>query len=87
MDGLNTQEIQSKLSQAGGRVQELLKQYPRENSKLIDELYLTCYSRYPTSDERAASVAYLVRNAQNRQQAVEDIVWSMMNTVEYLFNH
>jgi hypothetical protein len=88
---LNSPEIQAKLSHAGGRVHGLVSRFPREdpedNSKLIDELYLTCYSRYPTSDERAASLAYLAQHKQSRQQAVEDIAWSMMNTVEFLFNH
>jgi hypothetical protein len=95
---LNSPSIEAKLSHAGGRVAELVRHYPKENqqgpkenqqgnSKLIDELYLTFYSRFPTDQEHSATLSYLEQNSNSRQQAAEDIAWSMMNTVEFLFNH
>ena len=95
---LNSPDIEAKLSHAAGRVTGLVRRYPKENqqgpkqnqrgnSQLIDELYLTFYSRFPTESERLATLSYLKQNDNSRQQAAEDIAWSMMNTVEFLFNH
>lgn len=88
---LNSPQIQSKLSHAAGRARELVRRFPsadqESNAALIEELYLTFYSRYPTEDERAATLAYLAENGQHRQRAAEDVAWSLMNTVEFLFNH
>ena len=56
------------------------------DGQLIEELYLTFYSRFPDAEERTATASYFKENA-NRRQAAEDIAWSMMNTVEFLFNH
>jgi hypothetical protein len=32
-------------------------------------------------------VAYLHSNATQRRQAAEDLAWSLMNTLEFVFNH
>lgn len=83
---LNSPEIQGKLSHAGGRIRNLVVSL-KSNTKLVDELYLTFYSRLPLESERNATVQYLDSHASQRQRAAEDIAWSMMNTVEFLFNH
>ena len=82
---LNSPEIQDKLSHSGGRIARLLSSIPN-NELLTDELYLTCFSRYPTAEEKQVAVAYLAEN-NNRSQAAEDLVWSMLNSLEFLFNH
>jgi len=88
---LNSPEIQGKLSHVGGRIAQLCRQQA-DDGKLVEELYLIFYSRYPTEAERRTGVNYLsakelaVRQS-TRQQGAEDIAWSMMNTVEFLFNH
>lgn len=84
---LNSPRIHGKLSHAGGRIAKLVGKHPRDDARLIDDLYLTFYSRYPSESERTAMAAYLKRNTQRRMRAAEDIAWSMMNTVEFLFNH
>jgi hypothetical protein len=58
-----------------------------DDAALIDELYLTAYSRYPTDSERASVADYLKSLSNSRRRAVEDILWSLMNTPEFLFNH
>ena len=82
---LNSPQIQAKLSHKGGRIAKLEARI-RDDGKLIDELYLTCYSRFPSKKERKAMTAYFKENAHSRRRAAEDLVWSMMNTVEFLLN-
>lgn len=83
---LNSPEIHGKLSHAGGRIAKLVEKHPSDDAHVVEDLYLTFYSRYPTDEERRAAVGYLQKRA-DRRNAAEDIAWSMMNTVEFLFNH
>ena len=83
---LNSTNIQSKLSHAGGKMAQLCNR-SADNAALVEELYLTFYNRFPTAEERTALTKYLADNAGNRQTAVEDIAWSMMNSTEFVFNH
>ena len=82
---LNSPEIHGKLSHDAGRIAKLVRAVP-DNRQVIDELYLTFYSRFPSAEERDAAASYF-KEVTNRRQAAEDIAWSMMNTVEFLFNH
>jgi hypothetical protein len=82
---LNSPEIQEKLSYVGGRIAILERQFSQDDM-LVDELYLTFFSRHPSADERLAATEYLERN-EDRQIASEDLAWSMLNSLEFLFNH
>jgi len=82
---LNSPEIQSKLSDDGGQLARLTQTIP-DNDQLVEELYLTFYSRRPSDEERNSVSRYLAQ-ATDRRKAVEDVAWSFMNTVEFLFNH
>eukprot|EP00913_Durusdinium_trenchii_P023365 g21943.t1 len=53
---LNSPKIHGKLSHAGGRIAKIVSRFPADDSRVIDELYLTFYCRYPTKSERAAMV-------------------------------
>lgn len=82
---LNAPGIQQKLSHAGGQVSQLVARH-QDSSDLVEELYLLMYSRFPTDTERKNGVNYL-NNQPNRQLAVEDLCWSLMNSIEFVFNH
>ena len=82
---LNAPGIQEKLSHVGGQLTRLVKRYP-DSSQLVEELYLMMYGRFPTEKERGNSVKYL-QGQPDRQLAVEDLCWSMMNSIEFVFNH
>lgn len=86
LHGLNSPELQEKLSHAGGRVAKLVGSLP-DDGALADELYLTFYSRFPSEKERQTVIGYLHAHAADRRQATEDIAWSMLNTAEFVFNH
>ena len=69
---------------------------------ILDHLYLSALSRYPTEKEKQALLATLDAAegsagtapgpadiaAQNRKrEALEDILWSLLAGKEFLFNH
>ena len=83
---LNAPEIHAKVTHEAGTVARLERRL-RDDGALVDELYLTFFSRYPTREERQAATEYLGRHASQRRLAGEDLAWSLMNTIEFLFNH
>ena len=82
---LNSPNLQSKLSHANGQLARLVASHP-DNAKLADELYLTFFSRMPSDAERQLAVKHLA-GSPDRQQAIEDYAWSLLNAVEFVFNH
>ncbi len=82
---LNSPNLQSKLSHANGQLARLVASHP-DNAKLADELYLTFFSRMPTVTERQLVAKHLAASP-DRQQGVEDYAWSLLNAVEFVFNH
>jgi hypothetical protein len=54
--------------------------------QIIEELYIRCFSRKPTSEEMQKLVGMVSANP-NKQQALEDIFWALLNAREFMFNH
>jgi hypothetical protein len=82
---LNSPGIQAKLSHERGTVAKLVRS--KKDAEMVEELYLIFFCRYPTESERTASLQYLTRHADNRRQAAEDVAWSLLNSLEFVFNH
>jgi hypothetical protein len=83
---LNSPRIQGKLEHERGMIARLV-QVSKSDTELVNELYLTFFSRFPTDQERSNALQYLQRFPDQRRHAVEDLAWSMLNSMEFLFNH
>jgi hypothetical protein len=81
----NSDEIENKIGAGDGRIAKLLKE-KKPIQEVIEELYLTAYARPPTPHELQRSLAYVER-LDNKQQALEDVVWAIINAKEFMFNH
>ena len=95
---LNSKNIQDKLSGAGGNAQKLTSQKERVNEDKITELYKLAFSRNPKDYEMKTAIGYIkkkteqIENDANKKEdsikmAYEDLVWALLNTKEFLFNH
>jgi len=84
---LNSKEIQDKLTNGSGRASTLARDKKRDHEDKIRELYLVAFSREPDSDERQVALDYIEKKKDNVQHAYEDILWALVNTKEFLFNH
>ena len=82
---LNSPEIHGKLSHEAGRIKRLVDSIA-DDGELVDELYLTIFSRQPDTDERRRAIEHLAA-AADRRQAAEDQAWAMLNSLEFMFNH
>jgi hypothetical protein len=83
---LNSPDIQAKLTHEGGTIARLIREQ-KDDGKLVEELYLTFFSRFPTPDEKDVGVKHLRKYADNRRSATEDLAWALLNSTEFLFNH
>ena len=93
---LNAKEVQKKLTASDGRAAALAADETRSDDQKITELYLLAFSREPDPDELAVARSYIDRasNAEDgihkaslRRAAYEDLVWTLLNTKEFSFNH
>jgi hypothetical protein len=82
---LNSEEVQRKLAQPGGRA-ELLAKDPRPNDEKIEELFLWAFARKPTEPQLKLVQEHLARHAQDPKAAYENVIWALLNTKEFLFN-
>ena len=94
---LNAKDIQDKLSSNSGRAAQLAAD-PRSDEEKIRELHQSAYSREPDSGEIALAKNHLDKPRKGtdgkpldpvsaKRQGYEDIVWAILNTKEFLFNH
>jgi hypothetical protein len=83
---LNSEEIQKKLADEKGRAAQLAADEVRTDEEKLKELYLRVFARPASDAEMSAAVSYL-KAKPNRREAYEDIVWSLINSKEFLFNH
>jgi hypothetical protein len=81
----NSDEIENKLAHGEGRVAKMIQE-KKSDDEAIEDLYLAALSRSPTPEELGKTAVY-VSSSPNRQQALEDVLWSLLNTREFMFNH
>lgn len=88
---INGQTLNKKLAANGGFVDKTVKEELPSN-RVVEELYLLAYSRYPTETELKETVALLDAPAsggtpQARRGALEDFTWAVLTGKEFVFNH
>jgi hypothetical protein len=83
----NGETIMKKLAATDGKVESLLNN-GLPNYRVIEELYLSALSRYPTDRELAELLAVMNEASQDQRRAVmEDAFWAVLSSREFLFNH
>jgi hypothetical protein len=84
---LNGREIQDKIARDGARTAKLAGDSARAVEERIREIYRWVFAREPQPDELEVAVSYLKRHEENPRRGFEDIVWALINTKEFQFNH
>jgi Protein of unknown function (DUF1549)/Protein of unknown function (DUF1553) len=94
---INSSEMKSKLARNGGRAATLAADDAPPEQK-IRSLYITAFSREPRADELQAAIAYLnepITDAEGKpinpktaaKTNFQDLIWALVNSKEFLFNH
>jgi hypothetical protein len=84
---LNSDDINAKLTPDTARAAKLALD-PRPEGEKIEELYRLAFARKPTDQEKRDCVAFLEKKkaAGQLRQGFEDLIWTLINTKEFLFN-
>jgi hypothetical protein len=56
------------------------------SQEIITQIYLTALTRPPTEAEQSKMQQYF-DSTVTRQEAIEDVIWVLLNTKEFVFNH
>ena len=81
---INGDFMNKKLADPKGRVAKLLTARVKL-SDIIDELYLVTLSRRPSATE-AQRAMHWVGQAPTMREGIQDVLWALMNSRDFLFN-
>ncbi len=83
----NGDTINKKLEAENCRITTLIGD-KTPNDRIIEDLYLSALSRYPTAKEKEKMLKALSETADSdRRSIIEDIYWAVLSSREFLFNH
>ena len=93
---INGDTLNGKLRSPGGNINSLLK-LGLSDSRILQHIFLSAFSRYPTESERESILAALRESRQEqgpidarqqaRREALQDMLWALLTKKEFLFNH
>ncbi len=84
---MNGGTVNSKIAAPNGRLSQLIARIgDRSEKAVLTELYLATLARFPTDAELTQASAYIKKIGTPRE-AYEDLMWAMINSKEFLFNH
>jgi hypothetical protein len=93
---LNSKELQDKISGEKGYAALLATDTSDSDQKKLSNLYMSAFSREPEARELQGALGHITTKTAGkaekeqlpaRRQAYEDIIWALINTKEFLFNH
>ncbi|NUM55795.1 MAG: DUF1549 domain-containing protein [Candidatus Hydrogenedentes bacterium] len=82
---INGDTMTNALNASGGRLEKLASSQLTP-AQMAEDIWLAAYSRTPTTDEQAYVENY-VNTAADKKVAIEDVMWSVLNSKEFVFNH
>ncbi len=82
---LNSSHFQKKIEESR-KLQEIF-QSRSEPREIINSLYLTILSRFPTDDELKTIGAYFQSPTVKRREAALDLAWALINSAEFQYRH
>lgn len=81
---MNNPFVTRRVQAANDSLVEQLVKSAKSNAEIVDELYLATLSRQPLPQEKQLAVSWL---AQDRKQGAEDLHWSLLNKLDFVFNY
>ena len=82
---MNGELINRKITQKEGRISSLASS-KKTDSEALDEIYLVTLGRLPRPQERSA-ISALIQKPEDRKPVFEDVMITLLNSKEFLFNH
>ena len=83
---LDSEELAKKLENKNGPIRDLVKKHGANHAALAVEIFLSLLARPPTDGELEALTSHM-KSTADKNKAAQDIVWALINTKEFLYNH
>ncbi len=83
---MNSNKLQGRIVSKEGRAAQLADS-KMTDAEIVKELYLVTYSRLPTAEETELASKAFKADGATRKTATEDIMWALINSAEFVFNH
>ena len=81
---MNSPFVTRRVMAANGSLVEQLVKSTKGGAEIVDELYLGTLSRYPLPQEKQLAVSWIEKD---RKQGAEDLHWSLLNKLDFVFNY
>ena len=81
---MNSENLYSKVTTDNGVAAQLAKTELAPVA-VVENLYLSIYSRRPTEAESKLAVGLFATEGAVRRQVIEDLMWALLNTPEFVF--
>jgi hypothetical protein len=85
LDLMNDILVMSRVKSNGPATSLLVQNLGLPDSQLVNTLFLAVLSRNPTGQEMATALSQLATG--NRNQQAENLLWSLYNKVDFVFNY
>ncbi|MCH7725020.1 MAG: DUF1553 domain-containing protein, partial [Planctomycetes bacterium] len=82
----NGGELRGWLAPGGGNLTDRLMKID-DPKALTEELYLSVLTRLPADDEAADVASYLSSRPKEKSAVVQEMVWALITSTEFRFNH
>jgi len=79
---MNDRDIDRRIRSDSGRAARLAKS-DLSAEQVIEEIYLAAYSRLPDAEESAYATTLINSAGSDRREAIEDLMWAMINSPEF----
>ena len=83
---MNSSEVSDKIRHRSGRVRRLATS-ELSSEQVVEELYFTTLARLPTPPEKKLMLKAFSLPGRDRQIAAEDVLWALLNSKEFIYNH
>ena len=85
MELISGEAINEKIRFPGGTVDTLISS-GLSDREIIEELFLRTVNRYPVPEESDPALQ-AVLESKTRDYGLQDLLWALINSKEFLFNH
>jgi hypothetical protein len=81
---MNSPFVTKRVMASNGSLVDQLVKSAKTSAEIVDDLYLATLSRYPLSQEKQIAVEWVEKD---RKQGAEDLSWSLLNKLDFVFNY
>jgi hypothetical protein len=84
MNLMNSPFVTRRVTAANGSLVEQLVKSTKSSPEIVEALYLATLSRHPLPQEKQLALSWI---EQDRKQGAEDLQWSLLNKLDFVFNY